>query len=52
MCEQRISVTDHLRESLVHALEDVARDVSITHKDTSGIDKLQDIMTEAKEKAS
>lgn len=45
-------MTDHLHDSLIHALEDVARDVGVAHKGTSGLEKLQDIMTEAKEKAS
>ncbi|CAM9594416.1 unnamed protein product, partial [Hapterophycus canaliculatus] len=38
-----------MKESLVHALEDVARGVTVGFE-TSGIDKLQTIMTEAKEK--
>lgn len=47
-----MSVTDQLREGLVHALENVARDVSMTKKHTDGLERLQDIMTEAKEKVS
>ncbi|CAM9731047.1 unnamed protein product [Scytosiphon promiscuus] len=46
---KRLSVNDHFKESLVHVLEDVARGVSVGIE-TPGIDKLQTIMTEAKEK--
>lgn len=46
---QRFSLTDHMRETLVNALEDVARDVGMVGE-TKGLEKLQDVMTEAKEK--
>lgn len=40
-----------MKETLIHALEGVARDVSVGAEAT-GLDKLQVIMTEAKEKVS
>lgn len=46
---QRLSVNNHMRDSLVHTLEDVARGVA-AGMERSGIQKLQTIMTEAKEK--
>lgn len=47
---QRLSVNSHMKETLIQSLEDVARDVVKTG--TTGIEKLQTIMTEAKEKVS
>eukprot|EP00752_Nemacystus_decipiens_P005981 g5402.t1 len=46
---KRLSVNDYLKENLIQSLEDVARDV-VKATETTGIDKLQTIMTEAKEK--
>lgn len=40
-----------MKETLIQSLEDVARDVVKIGADKTGIDKLQAIMTEAKEKA-
>ncbi|CAM9523503.1 unnamed protein product [Pylaiella littoralis] len=45
---KRLSVNAHLKETLIHALEGVARDVRVGTEAT-GIDKLQTIMTKAKE---
>lgn len=39
-----------MKETLIHTLEGVARDVVGVQTRTTGIDKLQTIMTEAKEK--
>ena len=48
---QRLSVNTHMKETLIHTLEDVARGVvGAIQTETTGIDKLQTIMTEAKEK--
>ena len=47
---QRLSVNDHMKETLIQSLEDVARDVVKDGPETNGIDKLQTIMTQAKEK--
>ncbi len=47
---QRLSVNTHMKETLIHTLEDVARDVVGVETRTTGIDNLQTIMTEAKEK--
>lgn len=48
---QRLSVNTHMKDSLINTLEDVARDVRMGLQ-TTGIEKLQTIMTEAKEKVS
>lgn len=47
---QRLSVNDHTKDTLIQSLEDVARDVVKGGFETTGIDKLQTIMTQAKEK--
>ncbi|CAB1104249.1 unnamed protein product [Ectocarpus sp. CCAP 1310/34] len=46
---KRLSVNTHMKDSLINTLEDVARDVRMGLQ-TTGIEKLQTIMTEAKEK--
>ncbi|CAM9359212.1 unnamed protein product, partial [Ectocarpus sp. 8 AP-2014] len=46
---KRLSVNTHMKDSLINTLEDVARDVRMGLQ-TTGIEKLQAIMTEAKEK--
>eukprot|EP00903_Cladosiphon_okamuranus_P020676 g18985.t1 len=47
---KRLSVNAHMKETLIQSLEDVARDVVKVGAETTGIDKLQTIMTQAKEK--
>lgn len=46
---QRFSINDHITKNIASAMEDAARDVGMADE-TSGIEKLQNIMTEAKEK--
>lgn len=47
---QRLSVNSHMKEALIHSMADVARDVVKVADETTGINKLQTIMTQAKEK--
>lgn len=44
-------MTDHVKDALIHALENVARGMG-SGAEAQGIQKLQDIMTNAKEKVS
>lgn len=47
-----MSLSDYLREALIQDLESVAPGLTVSGAEVSGLQKLQDIMTEAKEKVS